>query len=168
MIIAALSTFMSAAMTLAQVSGTYEMSSTGSCLYSTLGFKETAPPFTPNFDAHSKVWGATTMATATWTFDEGKCNGTASGTNYAIDFPPGGPILKSPDAHQYPISFTFDYTVIGSVITITPSTGSILVGTVSADGGTLTIPSAYQVFQLGAPMGTAVCNTARVLIRVGN
>lgn len=149
------------------VGGQYMMIATGSCLHSTSGFNETAPPYIPKINAHSKVWGATTMAQATWNF-KNDGTGSAVGINYATDFPPGGPILKSPAVRQNPFVLNFSYEVTGSSITITLSPVSQLIGTVSEDENTLIIDSAYQVYNLGPPMGYAVCNTARVLTRVGD
>jgi hypothetical protein len=184
-IIAALSTSMSVALALADdrdwrdwnpIKGEYAMIATGSCLHSPSGFKSTTPPFIPNNIVG--VWGATTMAQATWVFKHGG-KGTLDGVNYAIDFPPGNPLplFSGPDARNSSFGFDITYVVDDSVITIkqfarvTPpfqTQIAELIGTVSEDGNTITIPSAYQFYQFGLPMGDAVCNTARTLIRVGD
>jgi len=176
-VVVALSGLMSAGIVSAQVIGTYEMISTGSCLHSPSGFTNLsatppsyAPPFIPN--SPTGVWGATTMATATWVFNSDG-TGHASGTNYPIDFPPGGVLgLGTPAARQNPIAFNFNYQLDGSEIIVdlyvNGAYAGQLIGAVSLDKKTLTIPSAYQVYNFGSTLGYAVCNTARVLIRVGN
>jgi hypothetical protein len=194
LITVAFAVLVNASMASAQVVGTYEMVATGSCLHSTTGFIEDSagkvlgPPFVPK--PGSTVWGATTMAEATWVFyPDG--TGFFTGLNYPIDFPPGSPFVGPPPAgstsqwgpraRQGGIGNDFKYHLIGSDIiielyapTIPPSYQTKvgeLVGAVSLDKKTLTIPSANQVYNfttLAPPLYWAVCNTARVLIRVGN
>lgn len=168
---------MYASMASAQVVGTYEMVATGSCLHSPSGFQNlssTPPSFSPPFIPNSPVgvWGATTMAKATWVF---RSNGTgfANGTNYPIDFPPGGVLgLGTPAARENPISFKFNYQLDEDDIILQlyhPVTNAFigeLLGEVSVDKKTMTIPSAYQVYNFGTTLGYAVCNTARILIQV--
>ena len=68
--------------------GTYEMSLTGTCLHSPLGFKRglnsSIIPKSPADD----VWTSSMMATGKWIF---KWNGTGTveGENFVIDSPPG-------------------------------------------------------------------------------
>lgn len=173
LIITALSLFVSTAVVTANdegFSGVYEMSSTGSCLHSIDGWMYGGgPPYIPvNIDA----WAATTMAHGTWTFNRDG-TGVAGGENYVIDFPPGitpgpFPLGSGPMARGNPFSFEFNYDVTSKgVITVTLDSGFVLEGRVSVDKKTVTIPSAYQDYDLTAyGLGFAVCNTARVLIRV--
>ena len=147
-------------------SGVYEMSSTGSCLHSIEGWIDGGgPPYIPvnNIDA----WAATTMAHGTWTFNlDG--TGLAGGENYVIDFPPGITPGPGPMARGNSFSFEFNYDVTSKgVITVTLDSGFVLEGRVSVDKKTMTIPSAYQDYDLTLyGLGFAVCNTARVLIQV--
>jgi hypothetical protein len=196
LIIAGLSTLMSLGITSAKVKegwgaiqGTYEMVATGSCLHSTLGFIEDAtgtvlgPPFIPK--PGSIVWGATTMAEATWVFyPDG--TGYFTGLNNPIDFPPGSPGPPptgpswGPRARQGGIGNDIKFHLSGSDIIIelyAPGTDTKigeLVGQVSLDKKTLIIPSANVVYNFTgfepptSALYWAVCNTARVLIRVGN
>jgi hypothetical protein len=155
--------------------GQYKMTATGSCLHSTTGFNvnidaDGGTVYTPKVDAHSKVWGATTMAEATWKFN---ADGTVSmsGINYPIDFPPGNPGLKSAAARQNGIGFPngMKWEVNGNNITIKNPLGIItLKGTVSEDENTIIINSPFVLYDLGPPLYNAVCNTARVLIRMGD
>jgi hypothetical protein len=195
-IIAALSTLMTVAMTSAwdehidwwALQGTYEMIATGSCLHSTNGFDEVlpGPAFVPK--AGSTVWGATTTAVATWVlYYDG--TGYIAGINYPIDFPPGSPgppggSAWGPRARQAGLNYDIKYHASGNDITfevflpasIDPPRAQYTVkigeweGSVSFAKQTITVPTVNQVFNLttsAPPLYWAVCNTARVLIRVG-
>lgn len=175
--IAALSLFVSATVVTADdeywrgFRGVYEMSATGSCLHSIDGWRDVSPPYIPEVD--SEVWAATTMSHGTWTFNRDG-TGAAEGENYVIDFPPGitppGPpwLGSGPMARGNPFSFEFTYAVTHKgVITVTLGSGFVLEGRVSVNKKTITIPSAYQEYDLTAyGLGYAVCNNARVLIQV--
>ncbi len=97
-----------------------------------------------------------------------------SGTNYVIDFPPGGPnppLFNSPAARQGPIALTFTYEVEqdGS-ITVTFSNGLVAAGSISTDHKTITLGSANQAQPFivgGVQYGWVVCDAGRTLIRVG-
>jgi len=142
------------------IQGTYAMTATGSCLHSTLGFNANLTPITG-----SAVWGATVTPQAIYTF-ESDGTGTASGTNYILDFPPGSPVFGGPIARQSPISFNFHYEVThDGAITVYPPLPPNLVGMISKDHKTLQLSNANQVQPVGA-LGYAICNIARVLIRV--
>jgi hypothetical protein len=57
----------------------------------------------------------------------------------------------------------------GNNITIKNPIGiTILQGTVSEDQNTIIINSPFVLYDLGPPLYYAVCNTARVLIRMGD
>jgi hypothetical protein len=172
--------------------GTYEMIATGSCLHSTDGFIENpaGPPFIPK--PGSTVWGATTTAVATWVlYYDG--TGYIAGINYPIDFPPGSPFIPSggtlawgPRARQGGFNYDIKYHLSGSDIifdvflppdpTIDPPREKYAVkigeweGSVSFAKQTITVPTVNQVFNFTTSVPSlywAVCNTARVLIRVG-
>jgi hypothetical protein len=173
MVIAA--TFVTVAMASAQdgwgaVQGTYGLIAPGSCLHSIGGFKSTQPPFVPNADSH--VWGATTLALGTVTF-KADGTGTVSGTNYIIDFPPGGPnppLFDSPAARQAPFALSFRYDVENGAITVTFSNNIVAAGSISQDHKTITLVSANQVQPFvvnGTQYGSVVCDTGRTLIRMG-
>lgn len=152
-------------------SGVYEMSSTGSCLHSINGWEGEGPPYIPVFG--SEVWAATTVAHGTWKFKKDG-TGTAKGLNYVIDLPPGiappgppwigshGPMARG---NTFELSFKYYVTPKG-VITVVVNDFE-MEGRVSIDKQTITLPSAYQEYNLvDYKLGYAVCNTARILIRV--
>jgi hypothetical protein len=155
----------------------YKMTSTGSCLHSTAGFNlsEDGLTYTPTIDAHSKVWGATTMTEATWDFNTDETV-LMSGTNYPIDFPPGNPGLKRAAARQHPIGFPTDpakryyWEVVNNNIIIwnNAKDTKLYEGKVSEDGSTIIINSPFKFFNLGPPLYYSVCNISRVLIRIGS
>jgi type 1 fimbria pilin len=163
------------------IQGDYAMIATGSCLHSTEGFVNQNTPDNPAWipaSDQSWVWGATTMAQATWEFERDGTV-TVSGTNYVIDFPPSGspnpPFYGSAAARQSPIYSLFNYTVTpdgGIEVTIPlPNNGKFVVarGKISSDHKTITLWSANVVqpwFVEGVQYGNVVCNTGRVLIRV--
>ncbi len=161
----AIATFMAAAMALAQdgwgtIQGTYSMTASGGCLHSTLGFDAHLKPL-----AGSVVWGAIAMAQGIWTFASDG-TGTVSGTNYILDFPPGSSVFDGPIARQAPISYTVTYEVTeDGAITVYPPSLPNLVGMISKDHKTLTLSNANQVQAVG-PLGYAICNFTRNLIRV--
>lgn len=112
----------------------------------------------------------------TWEFYS---NGTGHADiwNYPIDFPPGSDQL-GPRARSQNLVYDTKYRVKKDVIkidlyypdgTFETKLGQ-LVGSVSLDKNTLTIPTQLQKinFPMGSPLYTAVCNTIRVFIRVGN
>jgi hypothetical protein len=146
------------------IHGEYAMTATGSCVHSTLGFNDDFSPITGD---GSVVWGATTFAQATWTFKRDG-TGSVSGTNYVLDFPPGNPSYNGALAHYNPIVLTFKYELAhdGNItVTLLPS-GVKFVGSVSNDQETMTLPSPFQFQQV--PGSVALCNTARILIRVSD
>lgn len=161
------------------IHGTYAMIATGSCLHSTGGFDnqnqnvpDAPPAWTPQ--SNSVVWGATTMAQATWTF---KSDGTGAvlGTNYVIDFPPDGspspPFSGAPVARQNPIAFSFGYVLTpdGEVEVKLPNGFVLAVGRISIDHKTMTLWSAnvVQPWKINnVQYGDVICNTGRLLIRV--
>lgn len=68
--------------------------------------------------------------------------------------------------NPFSLEFKYDVTHKG-VVTIILDIGFVLEGRVSVDKQTLTIPSAYQDYDLTEyKLGHAVCNTVRILIRV--
>jgi hypothetical protein len=156
--------------------GVYEMIANGSCLHSTKDFYQTKDGFyKPKPD--SDVWGATSMVQGTLVFKRNG-EGTASGENYVIDFPPGrpdpsvfdensptGPIVRD---SIFAFSFNFEVTR-DRVITVTLKNGFELDGMVSKDRKTITLGSAYQYIPdiPNVISGPAYCNYGRVLIRVG-
>jgi len=143
------------------IHGEYAMIATGSCLHSTLGFNTNLTPVTG-----SEVWGAGTMAQATWQFEHNG-TGTVKGTNYVIDFPPGGPIFGSAVARQNPIDFTFHYELTpDGEITVTFDNPALppAQGMISIDHKTMTLGTANQIQPFA--VGKVICNTGRVLIRV--
>lgn len=157
--------------------GDYAMIATGSCLHSTQGFTNQSEPNTPPAwvpQSNSVVWGATTMAQATWTF---KSDGTGAvlGTNYVIDFPPNGspspPFYNAPVARQNPIGFSFGYTLTpdGGIEVKLPNGFVLAVGMISLDHKTITLWSANVVqpwIVNSVQYGNVICNTGRLLIRV--
>jgi hypothetical protein len=111
----------------------------------------------------------------TWEFySDG--TGHADIWNYPIDFPPGSESL-GPRARSQNLVFDTKYQVNKDVIiiklyvpdgTFKQQRGE-LVGSVSLDKKTLTIPTELQYINFGGPpLYQAVCNTMRVLIRVDN
>lgn len=142
--------------------GVYEMSLTGSCLHSIDGFGE-GPPYIPI--GESGVWAATMMAHGTWMFNRDG-TGSAKGLNYVIDFPPGIPGPGSmARGNPFELHFTYYVTHRGVITVILDD--AILEGRVSIDKKTISLPSAYQEYNLVEyGLGYAVCNAARVLIRV--
>jgi hypothetical protein len=185
-IIAALFSFMSVGIASAKdkdqsrggIQGTYEMIATGSCLHSPSGFEETTdtlgnPLYVPN-DSEG-VWGATTSAVGTWKFYS-HGTGHADIWNYPIDFPPGSDSW-GPRARSQNLVYDTKYRVHKDVIiiklyvpdgTFSQQRGE-LVGSVSLDKKTLTIPTELQYINFGGPpLYTAVCNVMRILIQVGN
>jgi hypothetical protein len=185
-IIAALFSFMSVGIASAKdkdqsrggIQGTYEMIATGSCLHSPSGFEETTdtlgnPLYVPN-DSEG-VWGATTSAVGTWKFYS-HGTGHADIWNYPIDFPPGSDSW-GPRARSQNLVYDTKYQVHKDVIiiklyvpdgTFSQQRGE-LVGSVSLDKKTLTIPTELQYINFGGPpLYTAVCNVMRILIQVGN
>ena len=161
--------------------GIYEMSLTGSCLHSMDGFVEGGidggPPYIPEID--SEVWGSTMMAHGTWKFYKDG-TGTAEGLNYVIDFPPGiappgidGPGIDGPlsgpmaRGNPFTLDFTYDVTREGVITVTLDDSGFVLEGAVEVNDKSITLPSAYQEFDLVEyGLGYAVCNAARTLIRV--
>lgn len=175
--------------------GSYEMTATGSCLHSTKGFDEIqgppgspGPTYVPKSD--STVWGATTTTVATWVlYKDG--TGYIAGINYPIDFPPGSPGPPSglpwgARARQGWVNYDLKYHLNGSDIffevflpadpnSVPPRAKYAIKigdweGSVSLDKQTIIIPTVNQVFDLtkSAPaLYYAICNSARVLIRVG-
>lgn len=142
------------------IHGTYSMTTSGGCLHSNLGFNANLTPITG-----SVVWGAIAMPQAIWTFGSDG-TGTMLGTNYVLDFPPGSPFFGSPIARQNPISFKFHYEVTeDGAITVYPPLPPNLAGMISKDHKTLTLSNANQVQAVG-PLGYAICNFTRTLIRV--
>lgn len=170
------------------MTGTYEMTATGSCLHSTNGFDEIpgpsgspGPTYVPK--SGSTVWGATTTTVATWVlYKDG--TGYIAGINYPIDFPPGSPGSGwGARARQGWLSYDIKYHLNGSDISFEvflPADPNIprekyavkigdWEGSVSLDKQTIIIPTVNQVFDLTktAPaLYYAICNSARVLIRV--
>ena len=187
-IIAALCMFMSAAVASAgdshwgAIRGNYEMIATGSCLHSSLGFDPTTASglqaWTPK--AGSTVWGASTLTQGTWTFKRDG-NGTLTGINFVIDFPPVGspdpPFFGSPVARQNAFTdFPFTYMVTHDGV-ITVQLGSqTLDGMISKDHKTITLGSAnqpgkfYYLDENGVYVqyGEVICSSGRVLIRVAD
>lgn len=179
----ALTVFGFSSITSAQIVGTYEMIATGSCLHSTDGFTSGSnihgTYYTPIEYEDTITWGATTRIEATWVF-YGNRTGSFSGTNYIIDFPPGSPgppggPAWGPRARQCPVGATITYEVDGSDITIRLPNGTLLQGSISLDKKNITLLSPNELFNYTvAPLPElkalyhAVCNTSRILIKVGN
>ena len=186
-IIAALSMFMFAVMASGKdkddrgggIHGTYEMIATGSCIHSQSDFTVITDSlgnpqqYVPNDSVG--VWGATTSAVGTWNFYS-HGTGHADIWNFPIDFPPGSNSW-GPRARSQNLVYDTKYQVHKDVIiiklyapdgTFSQPKGE-LVGSVSLDKNTLTIPTELQYLNFGGPpLYQAVCNTMRVLIRVGN
>jgi hypothetical protein len=190
-IIAALSMFMFAVMASGKdkddrgggIHGTYEMIATGSCIHSPTDFNVITDSFgNPQqyvpIDSEG-VWGATTSAVGIWKFYS-HGTGHADIWNYPIDFPPGSDLLGGPRARSQNLVYDIMYQVIKDVIIIDlyfpdPDDPFVikaghLEGSVSLDKKTITIPTLLQKinFPEGSPLYTAVCNTMRILIQVGN
>jgi hypothetical protein len=195
-ILAALSTLMSAAMTSAKdedpgkgaIKGTYEMIATGNCLHSETGF-DAGPtaddPYAPYIPTPGGVtWGATTMAVGTWEFyPNGK--GYAEIVNYPTDFPPGSPYIGPPPpnntsqwgprARATLLQYDFVYELHGDIIIITLTNHNepyqpmgVLKGSVSIDRKTMVIPTERAKANYGPPLYWAVCSVARTFVRVSD
>jgi hypothetical protein len=142
------------------IQGTYSMNAAGSCLHSTGGFDINLKPL-----PGSVVWGATAMPLGIWTFASDG-TGKVSGTNYILDFPPGSPLLGGPMARQAAFSYDITYEVTkDGEITVYPPGPPNLVGMISKDHKIITLSNANQVQAVG-PLGSAICNFTRNLIRV--
>jgi hypothetical protein len=106
------------------------------------------------------------VAYGTWTFNRNG-TGTAGGTNFAMDFPPGHPTL-GPRARNNPFFLEFNYDVMNDgMITITvtnlPNITYNIEGQVSQDRKTITLYNAYTF--LGP---TSIFMASRVLIKIGD
>jgi hypothetical protein len=147
------------------IQGTWEMSASGSCLHSSLGYeKNSNDRWTPL--PNSIVYAGATVTNGTWIFKNG--GGTYSYTTYATILPGGHAsipvevrVLAKED-----VPFTYEITPSGD---ITVTTGGIkLIGSISKDMNTMTLLSANNVQDfVVAPFWFTICNTARTLIKVG-
>jgi hypothetical protein len=139
--------------------GTYEMIASGSCIHSENGYDINHSPLP------GKVYAGTTVANGTWIFNRGG-KGTYSFTNYATIFPTADatPPLGIRVLSLNDLPFTYEITPFGD---ITVHAGGIaLIGSISIDRNTMTLLSANQIQEFGAPLWYTICNTARTLIRV--
>jgi hypothetical protein len=174
-IVAALSTFMSAAVAsdsghgwwwfsnpFQYFHGTYEMIASGSCIHSEKGYDTNHSPI-----PDGKVYAGTTVANGTWIFKIGG-EGTYSFTNYATILPSADatPPLGIRVLTRNDLPFTYEITPFGD---ITVHAGGIdLIGSISIDRNTMTLLSANNVQLFDPPLWYTICNTARTLIKVGN
>ena len=160
--------------------GVYNMSASGSCLHSKLGFTPVGNKFVPRTPDDGEVpvvWAASANPTGIWIF---KPNGTGSaeGINYIIDFPPGSPSdfpsafsgSIAPKVRDTPFKikeFTYEITHNGRIIVKVIPGIFELEGMVSLNRKTITLLSANQFFgPIVNNRPTAICNFSRVLIRV--
>jgi hypothetical protein len=169
----------------ATIRGTYEMIATGSCLHSPSGFTGTGTFSDPFLPIGPAVFGAPTLARATWTFD---ASGTATfvGENFATIFPGGVYPTPIPNSNQGPLErenpigtetnpYHFDYTVdshggiTGTVREIPAIVGGTLdkltlEGWISKDRKIIILSNGGQIQAPGTGM-TAICNSARILFK---
>jgi hypothetical protein len=150
--------------------GDYIMTASGGCFHSSKGFTcDESGQCSPNEGA--AVWGATTAATAFWTFEPDGTGQVWGGTNYVIDFPPGHtePAGKTAVNRSNPISFTFHYVVdrYGDIV-VTPDKPIFpkMKGTISLDRMTMTLAN-FNTRGI-SPKGDAVCSVTRVLIKAAD
>jgi len=165
------------------IQGEYAMIATGSCLHSPAGFTGTGTFTDPFLPIGPAVFGAPTLARATWTFD-GSLTATFVGENFATLFPGGvypasGP-NQGPLERENPIGtetnpYHFDYTVdghggiTGTVREIPAIVGGTLdkltlEGWISKDRKIIILSNGGQIQSPGTGM-TAICNSARILFK---
>ena len=170
----------------AAIKGTYEMIATGSCLHSPTGFTGSGTFSDPFLPIGPAVFGAPTLARATWTFD-GSGTATFVGENFATIFPGGVyPDNPLPNPNQGPLErenpigtdtnpYHFDYTVdghggiTGTVREIPAIVGGTLdkltlEGWISKDRKIIILSNGGQIQSPGTGM-TAICNSARILFK---
>jgi hypothetical protein len=171
------STFAIVSTASAQVIGTWEMISFGSCIHSDQPFTTENVNGFDHYVPQGRIWGATTSAVGTWEFyANGK--GKADIWNYPIDYPPGSDGIDStwgPRARSQNLVWDTKWTRNKDVIvikmfvpdgTFTQQKGEI-VGSIDVLKQTIIIPTVLQQLSLGDPLYNAVCHTMRTFIRVG-
>ena len=173
-----------------KITGTYEMSASGSCLHSENGYTTGSNGW---YSANSGVvYAGTTVWNGTWVFKKDG-TGTYSYIMYATVTPPvqqyscdntapiPGPITggirifssSHKDANGNVINertFTYDITKVGD-ITILTEEGDTLEGSISLDKKAITLFDALRVKGPGAtvcPWWSIICTATRTLIKVHN
>jgi len=171
------------------IQGTWEMSSSGSCLHSSLPYEQINGKWTA--PASSQVYAGVTVANGTWTFEStgwltGK--GAYSQTIYATILPGGAKTMPGLDKDGNPIDlpvplevrvlpsskeFTYEITPSGDITVIETAngvpTGNMFYGSISIDKKTMTLLSANHVQEFWKNLfANTICNFARTLIKVGH